>query len=374
MEKYLTFEGIEINCSLDEFIAKLEKKGLVLDTPPFGDEIMLATMRGEYADYEGICNFLITTNTRGQINTIVVTGESYYSIDNILVDFDYFYSKAEEYTKFGFELILQEDDYFDEDDIDSIRDGSLAKKVLFKRESDDSAVMVAVNADREYDTFNVSMSIVYGMNDNDIKSSLRAANNLKGDIENHLIQEESNHLIFNGVEMSGALDDFVEELEAKGFHVDNAPEWVSEDHEIATMHGPFMGEPCNLILSSNDIGDISIVHVKKKERKSFDIVKDEFYKLLDAYSKKYGDPNELEESLIDVPNPIISLKNEDATLGAFFRIGNNGSAISISVCIEEDSRFPYISIGYFDGIGMSSTDEENNDWDDVDLNDYYDDI
>ena len=104
------------------------------------------------------------------------------------------------------------------------------------------------------------------------------------------------------------------------------------------------------------------------------IVKDEFYKLLDAYSKKYGDPNELEESLIDVSNPIISLKNEDATLGAFFRIGNNGSAISISVCIEENSRFPYISIGYFDGVGMSSTDEENNDWDDVDLNDYYDDI
>ena len=374
MEKHLTFEGIEINCSLDEFIAKLEKKGLVMDTPPFGDRMMLATMRGEYADYEGICKFLISTNTKGIVNTIVVTGEEHYSVDNVLADFDYFYNKAEEYTKYGLELIHEENDYFDEDDIDSIRDGSLVKLILFKRESDDSSVMVSVNADSEDDIFNVSMTIVCGMNDNDIKSSLRTANKLKGDLENHLIQEESNHLVFNGVEMSGALDDFVEELEAKGFHVDNAPEWVSEDHEIATMHGPFMGEPCNLILSSNDIGDISIVHVKKKERKSFDIVKDEFYKLLDAYSKKYGDPNELEESLIDVPNPIISLKNEDATLGAFFRIGNNGSAISISVCIEEDSRFPYISIGYFDGVGMSSTDEENNDWDDVDLNDYYDDI
>ena len=374
MEKHLTFEGIEINCSLDEFIAKLEKKGLVMDTPPFGDRMILATMRGEYADYEGICKFLISTNTKGIVNTIVVTGEEHYSVDNVLADFDYFYNKAEEYTKYGLELIHEEDDYFDEDDIDSIRDGSLVKLILFKRESDDSSVMVSVNADSEDDIFNVSMTIVCGMNDNDIKSSLRTANNLKGDLENHLIQEESNHLVFNGVEMSGALDDFVEELEAKGFHVDNAPEWVSEDHEIATMHGPFMGEPCNLILSSNDIGDISIVHVKKKERKSFDIVKDEFYKLLDAYSKKYGDPNELEESLIDVPNPIISLKNEDATLGAFFRIGNNGSAISISVCIEEDSRFPYISIGYFDGVGMSSTEEENNDWDDVDLNDYYDDI
>lgn len=374
MEKYLTFEGIEINCSLDEFIAKLEKKGLVMDTPPFGDRMKLATMRGEYADYEGICKFLISTNTKGIVNTVVVTGEEHYSVDNVLADFDYFYNKAEEYTKYGLELIHEEDDYFDEDDIDSIRDGSLVKLILFKRESDDSSVMVSVNADSEDDIFNVSMTIVCGMNDNDIKSSLRTANNLKGDLENHLIQEESNHLVFNGVEMSGALDDFVEELEAKGFHVDNAPEWVSEDHEIATMHGPFMGEPCNLILSSNYIGDISIVHVKKKERKSFDIVKDEFYKLLGAYSKKYGDPNELEESLIDVPNPIISLKNEDATLGAFFRIGNNGSAISISVCIEEDSSFPYISIGYFDGVGMSSTDEENNDWDDVDLNDYYDDI
>lgn len=374
MEKHLTFEGIEINCSLDEFIAKLEKKGLVMDTPPFGDRMMLATMRGEYADYEGICKFLISTNTKGIVNTVVVTGEEHYSVDNVLADFDYFYNKAEEYTKYGLELTHEEDDYFDEDDIDSIRDGSLVKLILFKRESDDSSVMVSVNADSEDDIFNVSMTIVCGMNDNDIKSSLRTANNLKGDLENHLIQEESNHLVFNGVEMSGALDDFVEELEVKGFHIDNAPEWVSEEHEIATMHGPFMGEPCDLILSSNDVGDISIVHVKKKERKSFDIVKDEFYKLLDTYSKKYGDPNELEESLIDVPNPIISLKNEDATLGAFFRIGNNGSAISISVCIEEDSRFPYISIGYFDGVGMSSTDEENNDWDDVDLNDYYDDI
>lgn len=374
MEKHLTFEGIEINCSLDEFIAKLEKKGLVMDTPPFGDRMMLATMRGEYADYEGICKFLISTNTKGIVNTVVVTGEEHYSVDNVLADFDYFYNKAEEYTKYGLELIHEEDDYFDEDDIDSIRDGSLVKLILFKRESDDSSVMVSVNADSEDDIFNVSMTIVCGMNDNDIKSSLRTANNLKRDLENHLIQEESNHLVFNGVEMSGALDDFVEELEIKGFHIDHAPEWVSEEHEIATMHGPFMGEPCDLILSSNDVGDISIVHVKKKERKSFDIVKDEFYKMLDAYSKKYGDPNELEESLIDVPNPIISLKNEDATLGAFFRIGNNGSAISISVCIEEDSRFPYISIGYFDGVGMSSTDEENNDWDDVDLNDYYDDI
>lgn len=374
MEKHLTFEGIEINCSLDEFIAKLEKKGLVMDTPPFGDRMMLATMRGEYADYEGICKFLISTNTKGIVNTVVVTGEEHYSVDNVLADFDYFYNKAEEYTKYGLELIHEEDDYFDEDDIDSIRDGSLVKLILFKRESDDSSVMVSVNADSEDDIFNVSMTIVCGMNDNDIKSSLRTANNLKRDLENRLIQEESNHLVFNGVEMSGALDDFVEELEIKGFHIDHAPEWVSEEHEIATMHGPFMGEPCDLILSSNDVGDISIVHVKKKERKSFDIVKDEFYKMLDAYSKKYGDPNELEESLIDVPNPIISLKNEDATLGAFFRIGNNGSAISISVCIEEDSRFPYISIGYFDGVGMSSTDEENNDWDDVDLNDYYDDI
>ena len=188
MEKHLTFEGIEINCSLDEFIAKLEKKGLVIETPPFGNEIMWAAMRGEYADYEGICKFLISTNTKGIVNTIVVTGEEHYSVDNVLADFDYFYNKAEEYTKYGLELIHEEDDYFDEDDIDSIRDGSLVKLILFKRESDDSSVMVSVNADSEDDIFNVSMTIVCGMNDNDIKSSLRTANNLKGDLENHLIQ------------------------------------------------------------------------------------------------------------------------------------------------------------------------------------------
>lgn len=46
MEKYLTFEGIEINGSLNEFISKLEMKGLVIDTPPFGNKMKTAVMKG----------------------------------------------------------------------------------------------------------------------------------------------------------------------------------------------------------------------------------------------------------------------------------------------------------------------------------------
>lgn len=370
MEKLLKFEGIEINGSINEFIAKLEAKGLVIETPPLGDKIMWAAMRGEYADYEGICKFLISTNIQGDINTFVIQGEEHYSVDSVLADFDYFYDKAEEYTRYGLELVHQEDDYFDEDDIDAIRDGSLRKTVLFKRESDGSGVMVSVGADDEFDTFKVSMAI-FLVSDKDIKSALSGTIDY---LKEQVIQSETEHMVFNGVEMGVSIESFVEELQDKGFRVDMEPEWVSEDREIATLHGPFMGEPCKLILSSNEIGDISIVNVKKKERKSFDVVKDEFYKLLDVYSKKYGEPYELDDSLIYESNPIASLKNEDATLGAFFKVGAYGSSITLHVSIEEDSRFPYISIGYFDGASMSSTEEENTDWDDVDMDDYYDDI
>jgi hypothetical protein len=184
--------------------------------------------------------------------------------------------------------------------------------------------------------------------------------------------------VFNGIEMSGELDDFVEELEAKGFRVKKGSQWI-ENREIATMYGPFMGEPSELSLCSNSEGDISIILVRKKERKSFEVAKEEFYKLIDIYTKKYGSPSEMVDDLLYMSNPISALKEESAKLIALFKIGEYGSSISIHVKIEENSRFPYILIFYFDGLNQDSfdddiTDDVDIDLDDIDLDDYYDDI
>lgn len=377
MAKHLNFIGIEINGTLNEVISKFEAKGFSVETPVFGDKIKLVTMKGEYEDYSGLCHVMISTDMNGIVNLVSITGEEYFAVDNVLDDFDFFCSKAEEYERYGFELYNEEDDYFDEDDIDSIRDGSIAKSVAYNRKSDKSTIIVSVNAHDEDDTFHVSMTFYDGENTGDIEEDIREAKEYQSVLKDKLVQAESEHLVFNGIEMDGSIEDFVEELEAKGFRTDMEPEW-GDVHQLATMHGPFMGEPCNLTLCSNAIGDIMIVFVKKKERKSFDIVKDEFYKLLEVYTKKYGSPNELDESLTKMSDPISALKKEKGSLAAFFKIGAYGSSISLLVTIEDDSRYPHITIGYADGInqGINQEDEdiEDIDVDDIDMDDYYDDI
>lgn len=377
MAKHLKFEGIELDGSIEEFIAKLEMKGYVIDTPIFGNDIKMATMRGEYADYNGLCQIVISTNSDKVINTVMVQGEDYYSVDNVMEDFEFFKEKAEEYN---IAFNNEEDDYFNEDDIDSIRDGSLSKFIYYKRESDDSGIMVSVGADEGDDTFHVTMMLINGSNNEGTDKTIKLLSNERDYTKECLTQCNSEHLVFNGIEMDGSIEDFMEELKAKGFRTDIEPEWVG-DHELARMHGQFMGEPCVLFIVSNDIGDIKIVYVNKNERKSFDVVKDEFYKLLDIYKRKYGEPEEFEETLLDMPDPISAMKNDDGFLSAFFKVGQDGSSISLLVTIDEDSRFPHISIGYADGInqGINNTDndddfDDNFDIDDIDGDNYYDDI
>ncbi len=378
MDKHLKFEGIEINGSIEDFIAKLERKGYVMDTPIFGTGFKMAALRGEYADYTGLCKVVVSTNSDEIVNNVMVQGEDYYSVDNVMDDFEFFKEKAEEYN---IDYNDEEDDYFDEDDIDSFRDGSLHKHIYYKRESDGSGIMVSVGVDDEDDTFHVTMMLINGANSEGTEKELKMASKELDEAKERLAQIDSEHLIFSGVEMDGAIEDFMEELEAKGFRTDMEPNWVGE-HELATMRGQFLGEPCNLLLTSNDIGDITLVFAKRKERKSFDVVKDEFYKLFNIYKQKYGEPDQLEETLLDMPDPISAIKNERGTLAAYFKVGTEGSSISILVTIEDESRFPHITLLYADGInqGINNTEDdyadldEDFDVDDIDVDNYYDDI
>jgi hypothetical protein len=155
------------------------------------------------------------------------------------------------------------------------------------------------------------------------------------------------------------------------------PEWINES-EMARMRGPFMGEPCDLTLVSNNLGDIALVLAKKRERKSFEVVKDEFYKLLEIYKKKYGEPDDVQEELVDMLDPITALKNDKGSIGAIFKFESTGS-ISIFVAIDEDSHYPHISIVYADRINTGSNTDTDDDIEDInvediDMDDYYDDI
>lgn len=375
MEKRFAFDGVEINGSLNEVVSKLEANGYCIDTPPFGDRIMIATLRGEYADYCGLCQVMVSTNPNGVVDSFIVDGEGHYSVKNVLEDFDFFRKNVLEYEKQGFELYDEEDNFFDEDDIESIRDGSIEKSVFFKRDSDKSSIIVSVKANDDDDLLYVQLALFNGANKGDTKESMRVLKEDQEQLHEKLAQAKSSHLVFNGIEMDGPIEDFVDYLEKKGFRVDKEPQWLGEQ-EIAQMHGPFMGEPCKLTISSNSCGDITLVYVEKKERKSFDIVKDEFYKLLRMYTKKYGEPDEIDESLIKMSDQITVLKNEKGSLNAFFKVGSEGSSISIIVTIEEDSHYPHIIISYADGINQGFGIEDNVDTavDNIDMDNYYDDI
>lgn len=375
MEKHLKFEGIEISGTINDFIEQLVGKGYVLETEPFGEGFKMASMRGAYEDYDGLCLVTISTNSDEVVNNIIVQGEDHYSVDNVLDDFEYFKTKAETY---GFELNNELNDYFDEDDIDALRAGNLSKSVYYQRDSDMSKIMVTIQANDNDDTFHAALVLFDGINAENTKKAIKRLDDFLSIREENLAQLKSEHLIFCGIEMDGAIEDFVEELEGKGFHIDNEPQWI-EDSEIACMHGPFLGEPCKLLLCSNTSGDIMRVIVDRRERKSFDSVKDEFYKLLNTYKKKYGEPTELEEELIDMSNPIHAIKIGKGRLGAFFRGGDNGSSVSLLVSVDEDSHYPHITISYADGINQNvdvEGDENTMDsnLDDIDMDDYYDDI
>lgn len=379
MAKHLKFEGIEINGPLEDFIAKLEAKGYSVEMEPIGDQVKIASLRGEFSDYAGICGLLVATNTKNDVEGVVVSGEEHYSVDDVLDDFEYFRSKAEEYERYGLEFWNEDDDYFDEDDIDSIRDESLHKSVFYKNESDGSCIIVSIKAKDDDDTFYASMSIFDGTNRNadDEHEKQKILNAQLANTQDRLAEIGSSHLVFNGIEMDGSIEDFVEELESKGFRTEMEPQWINES-EMARLRGPFMGEPCELTLVSNNFGDIALIMVKKRERKSFEVVKDEFYKLLDVYTKKYGEPDEIREELVDMRDPIAVLKNDEGSLAAMFKFEATGS-ISILVAIEEDSRYPHITIMYADLINTgSNTDTDDDiddiDVDDIDMDDYYDDI
>ena len=379
MAKHLKFEGIELNsCSLNEFISKLLQKGYVLESEPLGFDIQLASLRGSYDNYDGICEITLIANGNSGVHSVMMSGEEHYSVDDVLDDFDFFKNIAESYE---IELANEEDDYFEEDDIDSIRDESLSKKVLYQRDSDGSSILVSIKAKEDDDVFYVNMFLIDNLNNDEVANAKKSCDEIVEHLNERLTQYNSEHLVFNGLEMDGSIEDFVEALEEKGFHSDMEPKWVGEQ-ALATMHGPFLGESCDLLLTSNNVGDITLIIAKRKERKSFDVVKDEFYKLFNIYKQKYGEPDQLEESLTDMPDPISALKKEKGSLAAYFKVGTDGSSISILVSIEEESRFPRIALLYADGINQGIN-HPNDDYEDIDedydvenidVDNYYDDI
>lgn len=160
--KALKFDGIKIATDFDELIAQLIDKGYTLELPPFGSEIKIAKLSGQYEDYSGTCEVSIVSDVDGTVQNLVVCGEDYYAVSCIDMDFDFFREKAEEYEKYGFELIDEEDDDFDEDDIDLIRDGVLNRSLLYRREEDGSDIMVSVSASDDDDELHVSMMFTLG--------------------------------------------------------------------------------------------------------------------------------------------------------------------------------------------------------------------
>lgn len=187
--KALKFDGIKIATDFDELIAQLIDKGYTLELPPFGSEIKIAKLSGQYGDYSGTCVVSIVSDVDGTVQNLVVCGEDYYAVSCIDMDFDFFREKAEEYEKYGFELINEEDDDFDEDDIDLIRDGVLNRSLLYRREEDGSDIMVAVSASDDEDELHVSMMLTLGTSNSFIDEEDSEDDDEDGDDDNEKYDE-----------------------------------------------------------------------------------------------------------------------------------------------------------------------------------------
>ena len=94
------------------------------------------------------------------------------------------------------------------------------------------------------------------------------------------------NMTFKGVEIDGPVDKFVEQLEAEGFVS------MSQENGVVVMKGDFAGySDCEIaVISSEDDGVVDIVGVMFHEREEWPIIEEDYNRLKEFLTMKYGRP------------------------------------------------------------------------------------
>ena len=103
------------------------------------------------------------------------------------------------------------------------------------------------------------------------------------------VQSQSQHMLFKNIPIDGALDSFVRKMEREGF----TTTYSYQDGTVVVMKGPFIGQICEIyIIATNNTKTVWKVVAQLPQKKSWNTLKTDYFKLKELYTTKYGQPSD----------------------------------------------------------------------------------
>ena len=101
------------------------------------------------------------------------------------------------------------------------------------------------------------------------------------------ISAQTSHLTFKGVPIDGTLNELVGKLKQKGFTQ------IGEEHGIAILEGDFAAfKGCTVAVYEHESGLVNRVGVMFPERDTWSLLYNDYIKLKEMLTQKYGKPSE----------------------------------------------------------------------------------
>lgn len=192
----------------------------------------------------------------------------------------------------------------------------------------------------------------------DIKEEVSTNKGIKETSNNYITTGE--HLTFKGIEINGNLSDIKKRLEMNGFS------FVCEVDNGLVMEGNFAGySNCEiLVLNSLYTNCVWKIVVLLPQCSNWYNLKDDYNKLKEIYTKKYGKPDSYEYFTSPYEEgdgyELTALSSNNCTYLSFYNVSKG----DISVSISQDER---ITLAYEDGINSKLESEARNNQADLDI-------
>lgn len=101
------------------------------------------------------------------------------------------------------------------------------------------------------------------------------------------VSAQTGHLTFKGVPIDGTLNEFVGKLKQKGFTQ------IGKEQGIAILEGDFAAfKGCTVVVYEHESGLVNRVGVMLPERDTWSLLYNDYSKLKEMLTQKYGEPSE----------------------------------------------------------------------------------
>lgn len=112
------------------------------------------------------------------------------------------------------------------------------------------------------------------------------------------VTAQTNHLTFKGIPINGTLNEFVGKLKQKGFSL------LSNEQGVAILEGEFAAyKGCMVAVYQHESGVVNRVGVMFPERDTWSMLYNDYSKLKNMLTQKYGNPSDVIEEFQGYPAP-----------------------------------------------------------------------